>query len=222
MDFIVSPLPAETKGVVTFGSFQTMAKINDEVLATWARVLAAIPNARLRVQNKHVGIAASRELFSQRLLKAGIDLSRVDLFDQAERDVYLAAHSQVDILLDTFPYPGGTTTCEALWMGVPTLTLLGNSMMARQGGSLLSAAGLANWVANSLDDYVAKAVKFATDISGLAVLRDGLRAQVSFSPLFDGPIFARNIEKALWGMWNSRRKPSHSKPIVKRAKGTRR
>lgn len=222
MDLKVSPLPARTNGFITFGSFQAMAKINDSVLATWARVLSAVPTARLRIQNKHAGTAISSEVFSRRLLKAGIDPLRVDLFEQVARDVYLEAHSEVDILLDTFPYPGGTTTCEALWMGVPTLTLLGDSMMARQGGSLLMAAGLPDWVVSNTDDYVAKAVRFAEDVSGLAALRAGLRDQVIGSPLFDVPRFARNIERALWCMWTAKRKPSDSNVSAQRGKNRRR
>ena len=105
------------------------------------------------------------------------------------------------MILDTFPYTGGTTTCEALWMGVPTLTLSGDTLLARQGVSLLTAAGLPEWVAASRQEYVVKAVALASDQAGLAALRSGLREQVLASPLFDAPRFARNFEDALWGMW---------------------
>ena len=137
----------------------------------------------------------------QRLQRHGIDPARVATHGSARREAYLAAHAEVDMILDTFPYPGGTTTCEALWMGVPTLTLAGGSLLARQGASLLGAAGLAQWVANSKEEYVAKAIALASDRPGLARLRAGLRAQVLASPLFDAPRFARNFEEALWGMW---------------------
>jgi predicted O-linked N-acetylglucosamine transferase (SPINDLY family) len=108
------------------------------------------------------------------------------------------------MILDTFPYPGGTTTCEALWMGVPTLTLAGDTLLSRQGASLLTAAGLDNWIATSKADYVDRALALAGDIARLAVLRAGLREQVKSSPLFDAPRFARNLEDALWGMWRAR------------------
>ena len=130
----------------------------------------------------------------------------------ARREDYLAAHGEVDMILDTFPYPGGTTTCEALWMGVPTLTLAGDSLLSRQGASLLSAAGLGAWVANSQEEYVAKAVAFASDLPKLAALRAGLRAQVLASPLFDAPRFARNFEDALWGMWQRHQDTTGMKP----------
>jgi protein O-GlcNAc transferase len=115
------------------------------------------------------------------------------------------------MILDTFPYPGGTTTCEALWMGVPTLTLAGDSLLARQGASLLMAAGLAEWVAASRQEYIAKAITLASNKSELAVLRAGLRQQVLASPLFDAPRFARHFEDALWGMWQRHQtKPADS------------
>ncbi|NVZ11800.1 tetratricopeptide repeat protein, partial [Allochromatium humboldtianum] len=112
-----------------------------------------------------------------------------------------AAHAEVDILLDTFPYPGGTTTCEALWMGVPTITLAGDTLLARQGASLLTAAGLPDWVAHSEDEYVGKAITFAQNPASLAVLRAGLRERVARSPLFDAPRFASHLSQALWVMW---------------------
>jgi protein O-GlcNAc transferase len=107
----------------------------------------------------------------------------------------------VDLILDTFPFPGGTTTCEALWMGVPTLTLAGESLLARQGASLMTAAGLADWVADSEDEYLHKAIAWARDPASLAELRAGLRAQVARSPLFDTERFARHLESAFRGMW---------------------
>jgi predicted O-linked N-acetylglucosamine transferase (SPINDLY family) len=107
----------------------------------------------------------------------------------------------VDILLDTFPYPGVTTTCEALWMGVPTVTLAGDTLLSRQGAGVLTPAGLGDWVAESEDEYVAKALAFAADLPALARLRAGLREQVLASPVFDARRFARNFETALWGMW---------------------
>jgi protein O-GlcNAc transferase len=114
---------------------------------------------------------------------------------------YLAAHAHIDIILDTFPATGGTTTCEALWMGVPTVTLAGDRMLSRQGVALLACAGLEDWIGVDDKDYVEKAITHAVDLEKLARLRADLRRQVLASPLFDGPRFARNFEAALWGMW---------------------
>lgn len=193
----VGPLPALRTGAVTLGCFQNLGKVGDEVLDLWSAVLARLPGARLRLQNKALGDAAARDRFVQRLARHGIPAERVRMHGQAPRPAYLAAHAEVDFLLDTFPYPGGTTTCEALWMGVPTLTLAGDRMLARQGAALLGAAGLPEWVAATPEEYVEKAVRFASDRAALAALRTGLRAQVRRSPLFDGPLFARRFADAL-------------------------
>ncbi len=109
--------------------------------------------------------------------------------------------NRVDIALDPFPYPGGTTTVEALWMGVPVLTLAGDRFLSRQGVGLLMNAGMPEWVAADPEDYVARAVAHANDLRGLTQLRHGLRQQVLSSPIFDAPRFANYFSAALRGMW---------------------
>jgi predicted O-linked N-acetylglucosamine transferase (SPINDLY family) len=121
------------------------------------------------------------------------------------------AHADVDIILDTFPYPGATTTCEALWMGVPTMTLAGDTLISRQGASLLACAGLDDWIAVDVDDYVARALAHAADIDRLARLRSALRRKVLASPLFDAPRFAGNLEAALEGMWEQALRDTRSR-----------
>jgi predicted O-linked N-acetylglucosamine transferase (SPINDLY family) len=208
VDLPVAPLPALANGMVTFGCFQTLAKLGDGVLEAWGEILAALPDATLRIQCKQLGEPAQVEQLLQRLWKYGIAPARVATHGASNRETYLAAYAEVDVILDTFPYPGGTTTCEALWMGVPTLTLAGDSLLARQGASLLTAAGLEEWVATSKEEYVAKSIALASDQSKLVALRAVLRQQVLASPLFDAPRFARNFEDALWGMWQRH----HAKP----------
>jgi len=207
LDLPVASLPALQNGFITFGCFQNLAKVRDEVLAAWGKILSALPNARLRWQCKQLGDSAVAKTMVVRLQRYGIDPARVTMHGAVSREVYLSAHAEVDVMLDTFPYPGGTTTCEALWMGVPTLTLTGDTLLARQGASLLMAAGLGNWVATGVADYIDKAVSLADDLPKLAALRAGLREQVSASPLFDARRFARNFEDALWGMWQARTQP---------------
>ncbi|MBI5430527.1 MAG: tetratricopeptide repeat protein [Nitrosomonadales bacterium] len=204
IDLPVAPLPAISNGHVTFGCFQNLAKVEDEVLAIWANILTAMPGSRLRWQCKQLGDPAVAGQMLQRLRHLGIDPARVTLLGGVPRAAYLAAHAEVDLMLDTFPYPGGTTTCEALWMGVPTLTLAGDTLLSRQGASLLTAAGLEDWIATSGADYVARALALAGDLPRLSALRAGLRAQVRTSPLFDERRFAHNLEDALWGMWRAR------------------
>lgn len=202
LELPVAPLPALARGGrVTFGNFQNLAKLGEEVLARWAAILAGCSGARLRLQNKQLADAGVREQLRQRLQATGIDVSRVEMHGPQQRQAYLAAYGDVDIVLDSFPYPGGTTTCEALWMGVPTVTLAGDRLIARQGASLLGAAGLAEWVAATPAEYVDKALAFARPLPALAGLRARLRAQLLASPLCDAPRFARHFEEAVWAMW---------------------
>ena len=200
-DLPVSPPPSLSHDYVTFGCFQNPSKINDDVLKLWSQVLARVPDSRLRLQAKPFGDPRFAEHFEGRCRAQGIDAQRLLITGESPREQYLAAHSEVDIILDTFPYPGGTTTCEALWMGVPTLTLAGDTMIARQGASLLTAAGLPEWVAGNEAEYVEKAVTLAGDLARLAHLRAELRQKVLASALFDATRFARHLEDALWGMW---------------------
>jgi predicted O-linked N-acetylglucosamine transferase (SPINDLY family) len=203
-DLPVSPLPGLGSGSITLGCYQNLSKINEAVLAVWGRIFAALPRARLRLACKQLGDATVAAQLRQRLRQYGIAETRVALYGSVDRETYLASHAEVDLLLDTFPYPGGTTTCEALWMGVPTLTLAGETLLSRQGASLLTAASLPDWIARDEDDYVAKAIAFTGDLPKLAALRAGLREQVRVSPLFDAPRFAKNFEAALWGMWQAK------------------
>jgi protein O-GlcNAc transferase len=199
--FPVATPPALERGYVTFGSFQGMYKLQPAVLALWAQILRAIPGARLRLQNEAFDRDEGRRRILDQLKVVGIDPQRVSFAGLQPRDKYLLAHADVDILLDTFPYPGGTTTCEALWMGVPTITLTGESMLSRQGHSLLHCAGLDDWVATDPADYVQRATRHANGLPALAMLRKGLRQQVLASPLFDGSRFARQLAEAFRGMW---------------------
>ncbi len=195
-------LPALEKGHVTFGSFQNLSKVNDAVLAAWGRIFAALPQARLRLQTKQMGSAEARLQLLERLGRVGIAPERVTLLGSVPREAYLAAHGEVDMILDTFPFPGGTTTCEALWMGVPTVTLAGDTLLSRQGASLQGCVGLSAWIAETQDEYVEKAVAHAQDLAGLARLRAGLRERVLASPLYEAPRFAAHWQQALQDMWS--------------------
>ena len=200
------PPPAVRNGYVTFGCFQNTSKVTDAMLEVWGRILEQLPQARLRLQIKQLKEPLERERMQQRLVRAGISPERVMMEGTVHsRESYLATHAGVDIILDTFPYPGITTTCEALWMGVPTLTLAGSTLLSRQGASLLTCAGLQDWIASDEQNYVSRALVHAADIDRLALLRAGLRQTVLSSPLFDAPRFALHLEDALHGMWEQKR-----------------
>ena len=138
--------------------------------------------------------------FAQR----GIAPERITLLDRQPIDQYLRTYSQADIGLDTFPCAGGTTTCDALWMGVPVVTLAGDRSFSRAGASILSNMGLADLVADTADRYVAAAVELARDRSRLQQLRSSLRARMQASPLTNAAQFARNMEAAFGAMWDRR------------------
>jgi len=196
----VAPLPACTNGYVTFGCFQVLSKINDSVLTAWRQIMNLVPDSRLRLQIRYLTLPGVREALQSRMEQIGMAMDRVVLLDGVLAKDYLLAHHQVDIILDTFPYPGGTTTAEALWMGVPTVTLKGNSLLARQGASMLHNAGLQDWIAEDAADYVKRAVQHASGIDALAELRQRLRQQALASPLFDSQRFTTHFLAALHGM----------------------
>jgi protein O-GlcNAc transferase len=219
-DIVVAPLPALTNGYITFGCFQNLCKVTDAVLEVWGAVLAKLPAARLRFHSKQLDDKRFTERLYERLADFGISAHRIATHGASAREEYLATLSQVDLVLDTFPYPGGATTCEALWMGVPTLTLAGDTLLARQGASLLSATGLRDWIADDRESYIEKAVMFASDFPELAKRRATLRKQVLTSPLFDAQRFARNFENMLWGMWGDYQQ-SLSAPIIRKERKRR-
>ena len=205
----VPPLPALTNGHITFGCFQNVRKLNDFTLQVWARIFESIPDAKLRFQCWQMGSEPERKKMLERFAQHGISAERISIFGPGSREAYLAAHAEVDIILDTYPYGGGTTTCEAFWMGVPTLSLAGNRMSSLQGASLLTYAGLEDWIATSEDDYVSRAISHAADLENLAQLRATLRKRTLASPLYDAKQFTQHFEQALSGMWNKHMQPTN-------------
>lgn len=200
-DIPVNALPALQAGHITFGCYQNYTKVTDQVLALWGRIFKAVPTAKLRWQCKAFNDEVAKAEAIRRLEQAGITAQRCRFLGTSSREAYLESHHEVDFILDTFPFSGGTTTCEALWMGVPTLTLLGNSLIARQGASMLTCAGLPDWVADSHEQYVEKAIAFAQDPQKLALIRTNLREQVLRSPLMDAAQFAQDFETLLFKLW---------------------
>jgi protein O-GlcNAc transferase len=201
----VGPLPAETTGMVTFGSCNNAAKLNDRVFALWARVLEAVPRSRLLL--KYVNWFANPSA-QQRILGAfvrhGIEPARI-LFDgdRSPRARHLEILNRIDIALDPFPFNGCTTSFEALWMGVPVVTLAGERWLGRMGIGTLAAIGLDRLAAPDEDGYVAVAGALAGDLAALAQLRAGLRRRVQSSPLVDAESYARSVEMAFRSAWRA-------------------
>lgn len=200
----VTSLPALTSGRITFACFNNLTKMNDSVVAVWARILSAVPGSKLFLKYSQLNDPLIRESTLQRYAKYGITADRLIFEGTSPRAEYLACYHRVDIALDPFPYPGGTTSLESLWMGVPVITKRGDRFLSHAGETIAHNAGLSEWVAVDEEDYVAKAVLFASDMGGLARLRSGLRQQVLKSALFDATRFAGHFEKAMWMMWKHR------------------
>ncbi len=199
----VTPLPALSNDYVVFACFNNLSKMNDAVVMLWARILNAVPGSMIFLKAFQLAESLVRQSVVERFAVYGIGAERLILEGFSSRAEYLATYQRVDIGLDPFPFTGGTTTVEALWMGVPVLTLSGKSFLSRQGVGLLMNAGLPEWIADDADDYVARAISFASDFQRLAALRSGLRQQVLASPIFDATRFSQYFEAALRSMWQA-------------------
>jgi predicted O-linked N-acetylglucosamine transferase (SPINDLY family)/predicted SAM-dependent methyltransferase len=200
----VGPLPAAAAGHVTFGCFNNFAKLSDGFFDAAARVLAAVPRSRLVLKGRPLGIPRVAERVRQRFSRTGVEAARLELiaWKKTPGD-HLALYGTVDIALDSFPYNGTTTTCEALWMGVPVVAYAGDRHAARVGLSLLHAVGLDDLVAQDIDGYVATAARLAADTRALADLRKGLRDRVRRSPLRDEAALTAAIERSYLEMWKA-------------------
>jgi len=197
----VAPAPALTRGHVTFGCFNNMAKLSPPVLSAWARIMEALPDSRLVLRTHALGDLKTREAFEARAAAAGLPLDRMNMHGAVSHEQLLAGYGDIDISLDPFPYTGGLTVCESLWMGVPVLTLVGRSFASRHAFSHISNIGLESWAEFDAESYVAQAIARARDPAALGVLRASLRERVARSPLCDAPRFGRNLGIALERVW---------------------
>lgn len=200
----VRGLPALANGHATFGCFGNLAKMGDPVVAVWAEILARSPGSKLFLKSKQLADAGVRAATIGRFQAYGLPGDRLILEGPSPRAAYLDAYNRVDIVLDTFPHPGGTTSSEAMWMGVPVLTLAGGRFLSRLGESIARNTGQDAWIAGDTETYVRKALDFAGEPTRLAALRAGLRDRVRRSPLFDAGRFAAHFGAALKRMYAER------------------
>ncbi len=195
--------PASKNGFLTFGCFNNLPKVTPTTMRLWASVLNAIPNARLVVKNRSFLDQETREETRLALVEAGVDPARLDLLEWIDgRRDHLQAYHQIDVALDTYPYHGTTTTCEALWMGVPVITLAGPMHTSRVGVSLLTQIGTPEFIAHTPEEFVEIAQRLASDLPAVDTLRHDLRVKMLGSPLFDYRTLARNFEAAFRAMWH--------------------
>jgi predicted O-linked N-acetylglucosamine transferase (SPINDLY family) len=195
----VGPLPALSNGFITFGALNNAVKHNSRVLSAWSKILSALPSARILT----IAEDGAQNAIAAAFAKYGIPTERLEIVPRAKRGTYLTFFSRTDILLDSFPYNGYTTTLDSLWMGVPVLTLEGDTNVSRAGMSMLSNVGLPEWIADSLNNYVERAIHFASGVPMLERLRRNLRQQMQASPLMDAAGYIRKIEAAYRAMWRT-------------------
>ena len=198
----VGPLPAisAAEGHVTFGCFNNYSKVSHPTLLTWLELLRRAPNSRLLIYSRLEGARHPALALAER---GGIDPRRIQIVGPVPTPEYFRRYRTIDIALDPFPYGGGTTTCDALWMGVPVVSLAGRTAVSRAGLSILSNVGLPELVARTTDQYVQIASALAADLPGLTKLRKTLRERMRASPLMDAPGFARDVEAAFRTMWRN-------------------
>jgi predicted O-linked N-acetylglucosamine transferase (SPINDLY family) len=200
-----APIVRDPSRPFTFGSFNNSSKMSNATFRLWANVLKAVPGSRLMIKASAMNDAGTREIVLSRFEKQGIPRERIlSVTQQYDLAEHFAYYANVDLALDTVPYNGTTTTCEALWMNVPVLVLAGTMHIGRVGASLLNNVGLPQLVAQSEDEFVQIAAKYANNIPALTGLRTGLRERLRASPLMDGPQFAQDFAAALrtaWQQW---------------------
>ena len=194
----------DTTRPLTFGCFSDLVKVNDRVVAVWARILHAVPGARLFLKAQQLADEAQRAATLQRFAAYGIAPERVLMEGPSPRAAYLSAYNRVDISLSPFPYPGGTTTAESLWMGVPVLCRHGDRFLGHLCESVLQSVDLGDWIAADDDAYVARALAAASERDALAALRRELRERVLTSSLCNPDRFARTLEGEFERMWRAR------------------
>jgi predicted O-linked N-acetylglucosamine transferase (SPINDLY family) len=198
----VAKPPAWDNGCVTFGSFNNLAKVNPAVIESWSRIVLSLPHSRLLIKSSLLGNTETRRRVLALFEKNGVSSDRVELMGAVPTvQEHMACYSKVDIGLDTFPYNGTTTTCEALWMGVPVVAFAGKSHASRVGVSILSCIGLEDLISETPEGYVHMAVKLGGDLASLEGLRKGMRQRMAESSLMDAKGFIQALEAAYSKMW---------------------
>ncbi len=211
----IGPGPALSKGFVTFGCFNNFSKVNPDVVEWWAKILSGLPGSKLLLKSRVLADEATRVRLLARFGEQGIKPDRIELVPHVVSDMeHLELYNRIDVALDTFPYNGTTTTFEALWMGVPVVTLAGNVHAARVGASILSNVGLPELIAETPADYVAKAVSLAKDVGRRELLRREIRERLKISPLMDATAFTHSLELAYRDMWLKWCTSQHEPQIV--------
>ncbi|HSH73182.1 MAG TPA: tetratricopeptide repeat protein [Methylophilaceae bacterium] len=197
----VSPLPALTNKFITFGSFNRYSKLSEKILSLWAKLLIQIAGSKLVIADvPEIELESIREFFTSK----NININRLEFYGRMSTESFRELHHKVDIGLDSHPYSGGTTTCESLWMGVPTLTLVGETSISRSTSSLMQTLKLPAWITYTEEEFLKAAILHMSDLQKLATLRFNLREQVESSSIMDASQFTKDLENAFRGVWKEK------------------
>ncbi|RYG24563.1 tetratricopeptide repeat protein [bacterium] len=199
-------LPARSNGFVTFGCFNNLSKITPEVVALWCQVLRALPDSRMVLNRWPLKSMRVREWYASMFRANGVDPSRIEFRATSGREEYFRSYHDVDLMLDSFPFGGGTTTSEALWMGVPVVSLSAERFVGRMTESILHTVGVPELLPTDASDFVRKALELAGDLPQLEAYRSSLREKTVGSPLCDLPSYTRDLESTFEWMWENRRR----------------
>ena len=201
-DLKIENLPAIKNNFITFGCVNKLAKVNDDVIALWSKILLSVPNSKLLLKNKLLNSKEIIDTTIQRFKKQNVKKEQLILEGESKtRKELLNIYNKIDIALDPFPFQGNTTSIEALWMGVPIITLKGNRYISHFGESINSNLNMSNWIAENYADYILKAKKFSSDINELSKIRTRLRQSCLQSPVFDSKRFSKHFDQMLWKIW---------------------
>ncbi len=212
----ISPLPALTNGYLTFGSFNNFPKLNDNLLKVWAQLLSTLPTAQLFLKTKPLADPQIKQTLENKFKLLGIDPQRLRLEGiQTSSQAHLQLYQHLDIALDTHPYNGATTTCEALWMGIPVITWVGERSVSRMGLSILSTLGLEHLINYTPKDYIQCAQTLAQNWDQLSELRATLRSKMQHSPIMQGAQFTQQLETLYRQQWQNKSQPNLSETQLK-------
>ena len=201
-DIKINSLPVIKNNFITFGCINKFSKVNDDVIALWSKILLSISNSKLLLKNKDFDSKKIIENTFTRFEKHNINRNRLLLKGESKtRKESIEVYNEIDIALDPFPFQGNTTTCEAVWMGVPVITLKGNRYLFHFGESINSNLNMCDWIAANHCEYVSKAIKFSSDIDLLSKIRINLRAKALQSPVFDASRFTEHLSGKFWEIW---------------------
>ena len=196
-------LPCLKRGHVTFGSFNNLTKMGPQVIKVWAKILQAVPDSHLLLKSKQLTDSSTKSRYLELFKQEGISEDRLELHSwMPEKDGHLRLYDHVDIGLDPFPYNGTTTTCEALWMGIPVITMCGDRHSSRVGASILTHVGLEEFIATDIDEYINMAIKYANNMDSIKSIRADLRRNMQNSDLCNADAFAGNVEQAYQNMYS--------------------